>query len=88
MQMCILPIPVCVGLGDGLRGLLGGGSRVGRWRVGDGVTGQPVCGIGRHSNWLPPIHKVALLYQAPKKGVGLQSEEFGKELGRITVRST
>ena len=48
MQMCILPIPVCGNLGDGLRSLLGGGSGVRRRRVGDRVARKPVCGVGRH----------------------------------------
>ena len=65
MQMCILPIPVCGSLGDGLRSLLGGGIGVGRWGIGDRVARQPICGAGRHFRWPRPngsINGAALLY--------------------------
>ena len=58
MKMCILPVPVCGNLGDGLRSLLGGGVGVGGWRIGDWVAGQPVCGTGRHLRWPRPIGSI------------------------------
>ena len=85
MQMCVLPIPICGDLGDGVRSLLGG-IGVGRWWVGDRIARKPVCGIGRHFDWSRPTsatNRAALLYWTSSKGF-VWAEHFGKEAGRIT----